>query len=85
VTGAPIDIWTDHRSLISLSESCLVTRRRVRTLDVLQQPRLRWHYISGEDNVVADALSRREDYVEDDTAERTRGVSAVHAGSARHG
>ena len=70
--GAVIDVWTDHRSLVYLSESCPVSRRLVRTLDVLQQHRMRWHYIPGTENVVADALSRREDFVEDDTAENTK-------------
>jgi transposase InsO family protein len=70
--GAVIDVWTDHASLVYLSESCPVSRRLVRTLDVLQQHRLRWHYVAGTENQAPDALSRREDFVEDDNAENTR-------------
>lgn len=70
--GAVIDVWTDHKSLLYLASSCPVGRRLVRTLDVLQQHRLRWHYTPGSENVVADALSRRVDYMKDDAEEREK-------------
>lgn len=66
LAGALIDVYTDHQSLIYLATSCAVTGRLVRCLDTLQQHRLRWHYVPGSENDMADALSRRADYAEDE-------------------
>lgn len=65
LVGAIIDVYTDHESLVQLGKACRVTPKILRCLDTLQMFDLRWHYIPGADNHVADGLSRRADLAPD--------------------
>lgn len=81
--GATVDVWTDHQSLLYLATTCPVSRRLVRCLDTLQQHKLRWHYRPGSSNTLADALSRRADFVgqrpQADTTLFQRYLESAHA------
>jgi hypothetical protein len=71
LAGATIDVYVDHQSLVYLATTCPVKDRLCRCLDTLQQHRLVWHYVPGEQNVLPDALSRRADYMEDEKSLKT--------------
>jgi len=59
---AIIKVMTDHQSLVHLT-TCKVNRRLARFLETLLRYNITFCYVRGPTNVVADALSRREDYL----------------------
>lgn len=59
--GLKINVMTDHHSLTHLLTYQNISRRQARWLETLSQFNLDFKYLKGEDNSVADALSRRED------------------------
>jgi hypothetical protein len=56
--GTPIYIYTDHRTLENFDTQKDLSRRQLRWQEFLSQYDLTITYIRGEDNTVADALSR---------------------------
>lgn len=77
-SSTPIDIYTDHHSLTYLSTQPNLSPRQSRWVEQLQDYSFRVHHLSGDKNVVADALSRRSDYesahLEESEARRQRGA-----------
>jgi hypothetical protein len=63
-TKHPIDIYTDHHSLQYINTQPHLSARQCRWVEMLQEYTFKVHYIRGETNVVADALSRRSDHEE---------------------
>jgi RNase H-like domain found in reverse transcriptase/Reverse transcriptase (RNA-dependent DNA polymerase)/Integrase zinc binding domain/Retroviral aspartyl protease len=70
-------VYTDHRSLETLLEQPRLTGKQTRWLLLLSLYRFELRYIAGEENVVADALSRRSDH--DDGSEHRRLVQTTLA------
>ncbi|EEB97490.1 hypothetical protein MPER_03181, partial [Moniliophthora perniciosa FA553] len=56
--GEQFTIYTDHRTLENFSTQKSLSRRQARWLEELSQFDMNICYIKGEDNTVADALSR---------------------------
>jgi hypothetical protein len=56
--GAPFHVYTDHRTLQYLETQKDLSRRQIRWAEYLSQYDYELHYVKGEDNTVADALSR---------------------------
>ncbi|OJT04974.1 Transposon Ty3-G Gag-Pol polyprotein [Trametes pubescens] len=63
--GVPFTVYTDHRTLENFHKQRDLSRRQARWQEFLAQYVFDIQYVRGEDNVVADALSR----VKDDTSE----------------
>jgi hypothetical protein len=61
-SSTQIEIYTDHHSLTYLSTQPNLSPRQSRWVEQLQDYSFKVHHLSGEKNVVADALSRRSDY-----------------------
>lgn len=59
--GLKINVMTDHHLLTHLLSQRNISRRQARRLETLSQFNLDFKYLRGEDNTVADALSRVED------------------------
>lgn len=59
--GLKINVMTDHHSLTHLLTQRNLSRRQARWLETLSQFDLDFKYLRGEDNTVADALSRVEE------------------------
>jgi hypothetical protein len=57
--GMKVNVMTDHHSLTYLLKQRNLSRRQARWLEILSDFDLRFEYIKGEDNSVADALSRK--------------------------
>lgn len=57
--GMKINVMSDHHSLTYLMKQRSLSRRQAQWLEVLADFNLNFHYIAGEDNSVADALSRK--------------------------
>src|ERR1700677_4092673 len=55
--GTKIEIYTDHRTLENFNEQKDLSRRQLRWMEYLSQYEYEIHYVNGEDNTVADALS----------------------------
>ena len=63
--GAPgLNIYTDHKNLVSFTTTKVLNRRQVRWSELLGQYKFKISYTPGKDNGRADALSRRSDYME---------------------
>ena len=56
--GVPFTVYTDHRTLECFSRQKHLSRRQARWQEFLGQYDFRIMYLKGEDNTVADALSR---------------------------
>ena len=70
-TGIPVRIRTDHKSLIHFQTQPMLSGRQRRWLEILANYDYVIEYILGEQNLVADALSRRIDHNEWISAIRT--------------
>ena len=51
------EVWTDHRTLEHLNTQCDLSRRQARWLEFLSQYDVSIHYIPGNKNNAANALS----------------------------
>ena len=60
--GRPFTVLTDHHSLQHLQTQPHLSRRQVRWSEFLSEFDFTIKYQKGKDNVVADALSRRQDH-----------------------
>jgi hypothetical protein len=58
--GMKVNVMTDHHSLTYLLKQRNLSRRQARWTEILADFELNFEYIRGEDNTVADALSRKE-------------------------
>jgi RNase H-like domain found in reverse transcriptase len=56
--GAKFEIYTDHRTIENFDTQKDLSRRQARWTEFLSQYIYDIHYVKGEDNTVADALSR---------------------------
>ena len=56
--GGPISIFTDHRTLENFDTQRDLSRRQARWQEFMAQFEMKIYYVKGEDNTVADALSR---------------------------
>lgn len=65
LSGIPFVVFTDHRTLENFHKQKDLSRRQARWMEFLSQFDLRIVYIKGEENTVADALSRLQ--ASDDT------------------
>ena len=68
-TSVPVRMRTDHKSLIHFQTQPMLSGRQTRWLETLSDYDYVIEYVKGEDNEVADALSRRGD-LNDGAAER---------------
>ena len=68
-TAVPVRVRTDHKSLIHFQTQPMLSGRQTRWLETLSDYDYVIEYVKGEDNEVADALSRRGD-LNDGAAER---------------
>lgn len=57
--GTPFTVYTDHRTLTCFNSQRDLSRRQMQWQELLSQYDFTIEYIKGEDNTVADALSRR--------------------------
>lgn len=60
-----LTIYTDHKNLLTFTTTKVLNRRQVRWAETLSQFKFKIQYTPGKDNVRADALSRRSDYMKD--------------------
>jgi len=56
--GGPIAVFTDHRTLENFNTQKDLSRRQARWQEFMSQFEMNIYYVKGEDNTVADALSR---------------------------
>ena len=68
-TSTPVRVRTDHKSLIHFQTQPMLSGRQTRWLETLADYDYTIEYVKGEENEVADALSRRGD-LNDGAAER---------------
>jgi hypothetical protein len=61
VLGCPVTVYTDHRTLEYFESQKHLSRRQARWQEFMSQFEIKIVYIKGEDNTVADALSRLPD------------------------
>jgi hypothetical protein len=73
--GAAFTVYTDHRTLENFMTQRDLSRRQVRWQEYLAQYDFTIVYIKGEDNTVADALSR----LPDDSSEPTEPIGSINA------
>jgi hypothetical protein len=67
IGGTSTIVQTDHRSLEHFFNQPKLSGRQARWMETLQQHNVNIVYIKGENNVVADALSRRPDHLQVNT------------------
>jgi hypothetical protein len=61
----PVQVYTDHKNLLYWTTTKQLNRRQVRWSETLASYDIRINHVRGKDNVTADALSRRPDYMKD--------------------
>ena len=61
-TAQPTRVKTDHKSLVHFQTQPMLSGRQTRWMETLSQFNYEIEYVKGEDNVVADAMSRRSDH-----------------------
>ncbi|OBT70641.1 hypothetical protein VF21_10648 [Pseudogymnoascus sp. 05NY08] len=59
----PVQVWTDHKNLIYFTTTKVLNRRQVCWAETLAAYNFTITYRKGSENVRADALSRRTDYI----------------------
>ena len=69
--GSPFFIYTDHKTLKNFNTQKDLSRRQARWMELMSQYDAKIVYITGDDNSVADALSRLPCEETTDTAERS--------------
>lgn len=79
IGGSGATVHTDHKSLEYFWQQPKMQGRQTRWMECLQQHHVDLLYIKGEDNVVADALSRRPDHMQP----AALGVLEVESGVSR--
>ena len=62
-TEKPVEIYTDHKNLLFFTSKRKLNRRQCRWQEFFSDYNFKIHHVSGTDNVVADVLSRRADYI----------------------
>ena len=60
-----VQVYTDHKNLLYFTTTKVLNRRQVRWSEELSQYNFKIHYRKGSENVKADALSRRADYLQE--------------------
>ncbi|GLB45013.1 putative retrotransposable element tf2 155 kda protein type 1-like [Lyophyllum shimeji] len=76
--GSHIHIYTDHKTLQNFDTQRDLSSRQARWMEYMSQYDYKIHYIRGEDNTVADAMSRLpSSYVEPDTTPPSA-ISAIY-------
>jgi hypothetical protein len=75
--ATPIEIYTDHHSLQWINTQPNLSARQCRWVEQLQDYTFKVQYLSGDKNVVADALSRRSDY---EAAHAEEAAARIRAG-----
>ena len=83
----PFIVYTDHASLRFVTQSKTMTQRHARGLAFFAEYNFRLEYKPGKRNVVADALSRRPDYVsmtptKEDSVPEDSSMNAIVAASS---
>jgi Reverse transcriptase (RNA-dependent DNA polymerase)/RNase H-like domain found in reverse transcriptase/Integrase zinc binding domain/Chromo (CHRromatin Organisation MOdifier) domain/Retroviral aspartyl protease len=58
IEGRAVHVYTDHKPNTTFYSNPMLSRRQARWADELQSYNLHWHYKPGQQNHVADALSR---------------------------
>ena len=59
--GYKFEVWMDHRTLEHFSTQHDLSRRQARWMELMSQYDTTIHYLPGEENCAADALSRLPD------------------------
>ena len=77
--GTKVKVQTDHKSLVYLQSQPHLSNRQLRWMEFLEQFDLEIEYKTGQDNIVADALSRRVDHEEKEV--KLNAVSCLTASS----
>lgn len=67
--GSPFFVYTDHKTLENFNTQKDLSRRQARWMELMSQYDAKIMYIEGDDNSVADALSRLPCEEATDTAE----------------
>ncbi len=80
--GQPFKVYTDHRSLTHLFTQPYQSKRQLRWMEFLSEFKFEIVYVKGEENVVADALSRRADHAAEEPAAAEAVVAAVGTSAA---
>jgi hypothetical protein len=70
-TSVPVRVRTDHKSLIHFQTQPMLSGRQTRWLETLADYDYVIEYVKGDDNEVADALSRRGDLNDGASADRS--------------
>jgi len=60
----PVQIYSDHKNLVYWTKTKKLNRRQVRWAETMAQYDFKIIHVRGTENVTADALSRRADYME---------------------
>ena len=69
--GSPFFIYTDHKTLENFNMQKDLLRRQARWIELMSQYDAKIVYVKGEDNTVADALSRLPSHATTDDAENS--------------
>jgi hypothetical protein len=80
IAGTSTAVHTDHKGLETFFSQTPLSGRKARWLELLQQHNVKFVYIKGDSNVVADALSRRPDHI---LAVNSMGISEVSSPGLR--
>lgn len=82
--GREFELQTDHNSVVYIPNQKHLTAHQVRAVELLVEYRFKPVHITGKSNAAADALSRRPDYVTNNTevtpfSEMMSGIEAAYA------